>query len=182
MEKVNVYYLDIVEILDIGEGSRVCIDCTDTLDEKEGLFVGNTSSGYIFVLSENRIAKNYLPRPFRINVGAIHQYIYLGENTSYLSDLKPGQKIAVYSNNNQNREITIGRIKIEKRNFLRVICSDKIMTISATLQNAESVYLEEETKGILSISELKLGDKIKCYKDEAGRHLGKSIDEYIKEI
>lgn len=182
MEDVNICFLDVVEILDIGEGSRVCIDFTDCLDEKEGVFVGNTSSGYIFILSENRIAKNYLPRPFRINGGAIHQYIYFGENTSYLSDLNPGQKITVYGDDNQNREITIGRIKIEKRNFLRIICSDKIINISATLQNAESVYLEEENKGIISISELKLGDKIKCYKDEAGRHLGKSIDEYIIEI
>lgn len=176
----NISFIEVIDIQDLGEGSRVCVDFTDSFNKDEGVFIGNTSEGYVFVMSENREAKDYLPRPFRINAGAIHQYILLGNKTAYLSDLKSSMKIPVV-NNDDFREMIIGRIKIEKRNFLRITCKCEDKIISATFQNAESVYLLEEQKNIIRINELKVGDKIKCYSDVPGRHLGDKIEEFINE-
>lgn len=173
-------YYEVTEIIEIGEGSRVCIDFADVIEPDEGAFVGNTSAGYVFVLSENRQAVNYKPRPFRINAGAVHQYVLLGEKTAYLSDIVPGTKITLF-NKLGSREVTIGRVKIEKRNFVRLVAKADENEISATLQLVESVYLMEESRGIIPLTELKIGDAIKCYADKPGRHLGDSIEEYIVE-
>lgn len=182
MDEKSIHHFEVIDIQEIGEGSRVCIDLVDVVEPDEGVFVGNTSSGYIFVLSENREAKNYKPRPFRINVGAIHQYILLdGKKTVYLSDITSRDKIEVY-NETSKKEIAIGRVKIEKRKFVRIIAKIDTIEISATFQEAESVYLMEESKGIISILELKIGDKIKCMIDKPGRHLGERIEEYIVEV
>jgi len=153
----------------------------DILEPDEGIFVGNTSNGYVFILSENRQSASYPPRPFRINVGAVHQYILLGEKTSYLSDLKPGSKIPVCKDGGI-REVAIGRMKIEKRPFIRLVCKGEGAEISATVQNAESVCFMEEKRGVVSIKELHVGDKVRCFKDIAGRHLGERLDEYIYEV
>lgn len=182
MDEKSINYFEVTDIKEMGEGSRVCIDLVDVIEPDEGVFVGNKSLGYVFVLSENREAKNYKPRPFRINAGAIHQYILLdGNKTVYLSEIAPGDKIEV-CNESSKREIAIGRVKVEKRKFVRINANMDKIEISATLQQAESVYLMEESRGIISILELKIGDKIKCMLDKPGRHLGESIDEFIVEV
>ena len=176
----NIKCFEVAQIQEMGEGTRVCLDFIDVIEPNEGVFVGNTSQGYVFILSENREAKEYKPRPFRVNVGAINQYILLGEKTAYLSDLNVGDKIPVYSEN-ENREVVIGRKKLEKRTFLRVVARLDDIEISVNLQNAESVYVYEESKGITSINGLEIGDKIKVYIDKPGRHLGNRVEEYIVE-
>lgn len=180
LKEEKIKYFEVVEIQEMGEGTRVCLDFIDVIEPNEGVFIGNTSQGYIFILSENREAKEYKPRPFRVNVGAINQYVLLGEKTAYLSDMNVGDKIPVYSEE-EKREVVLGRKKLEKRNFLRVVTRTGDIEISVNLQNAESVYVYEESKGIVSINCLEIGDKVKVYIDKMGRHLGNRVEEYIVE-
>ncbi|WP_226037176.1 3-dehydroquinate synthase II [Aquibacillus saliphilus] len=166
----------------IGEGSRVCIDFIDQLNSDEGILVGNTGNGYIAVLSENRTTETYPARPFRVNCGALHQYLYLGDGkTTYLSEVKPGLEVLVLKNG-QTRKVAVGRVKIEKRQFLRVVCHYQGTEISATLQDSDSVHILTAEQSEKSIDNLKVGDSILCYPDQPGRHLGESIEEEISEF
>lgn len=173
-------YFEVTEIKEIGEGMRVCLDFIDLLDHKDGLYVGNTGYGYIKVLSENRSSADYPPRPFRINCGAFHQYVFQQEKSRYLHEIKPGEELVV-TGDSMKRQLSVGRIKIEKRPFFRLECRSEQGTISATLQKSSSVFLNEKAKGEVSILDLQVGDQISCLQDTPGRHLGEKIDETIIE-
>ncbi|GGM33395.1 hypothetical protein GCM10011351_19290 [Paraliobacillus quinghaiensis] len=173
----------VVSVTPIGMGTRMCLDVIDELDPLEGIFVGNTGNGYLLVLSENRSTETYPPRVFRMNGGAIHQYLHLGENkTTYLSEVKPGLEVPIWKGN-EFRKVAVGRVKVEKRPFLRIVCQIEgtEQEISATLQQADSVHVlttEGEAKAVLDLEE---GDRIVCYPDQPGRHLGEKIEEEINE-
>ncbi|MFG6150157.1 3-dehydroquinate synthase II [Halobacillus sp. B23F22_1] len=171
--------MEVTKIEEIGEGRRVCLDFIDILYSSDGLYIGNTGHGYLKVLAENRESKDYPARPFRINCGSFHQYLYQSGKTYYLHELTPGEKLIL--SGEEEREVAIGRVKIEKRPFVRVECKSSDGTISATLQNSSSVYLQEESEGEISILDVKEGQKVMGLRDEPGRHLGQRIDEEIVE-
>ncbi|WP_407272501.1 3-dehydroquinate synthase II [Radiobacillus sp. PE A8.2] len=178
---MNIQEAEVIKIEKVGIGTRICIDVVDNLDPLEGALVGNTGHGYLMVLSENRSTKTYPARPFRINCGALHQYIYLGEEqTIYLSEMKPGMRLPIV-NKGQARMVAVGRVKAEKRELIRVVCKIADKEISATLQASDSVHVLSN-KLAQSVETLELGDKILCLPDEPGRHLGKKIEEEIWEI
>lgn len=168
----------IAEIKDMGDGTRVEIDFIDILRENEGVLVGDTSKGYVCVLAEVRETETYPPRPFRVNVGAIHQYIYVGNNeTKYLSEIQPGDKICV-TDGNSERMVTVGRVKMESRPFIRLQLENGIST---TLQNADSVFIRGENKA-LHLVETKPQVSVLCVKsDVLARHKGKATIEDIEE-
>ncbi|WP_138420126.1 3-dehydroquinate synthase II [Aquibacillus sediminis] len=172
---------EVVAIERVGLGTRVCLDMIDTLDPLEGIAVGNTGHGYLIVLSENRATETYPARPFRINGGAIHQYISFGENkTTYLSEVKPGMEVPILKDN-QIRKVTVGRVKVEKRKFIRVVCQTETGQISATLQESDSVHVLTEQGKAKAVVDLEVGDQIMAIPDEPGRHLGEKIEEEIEE-
>ncbi|MYL53843.1 3-dehydroquinate synthase [Pontibacillus yanchengensis] len=173
-------YMGITNITEVGEGMRVCLDFIDYLKPNEGVYVGNTGHGYIKVLSENRSSEGYPPRAFRINVGAFHQYLFQEEKTLYLDEVNPGEKVWL-TDEEESRSLAVGRVKIEKRPFVRVECKMDQGSISATLQYSPSVHLLEKTKGETSVLNLKVGDQVLCLQDKPGRHLGEQVDEEIIE-
>lgn len=173
-------YFQIKEIKEIGEGMRVCIDFVDILKPEEGLYVGNTGHGYIRVLSENRKSEGYPARPFRLNAGSFHQYLHQPDKTRYLAELNPGEELVV-TDGTGSRTISVGRVKIEKRPLLRVVCEKDGHIISATVQKSSSVWMAEKEKGQFPLQELKEGDFVACFPDTPGRHLGEKIEETIIE-
>ncbi|SIS75837.1 3-dehydroquinate synthase II [Salimicrobium salexigens] len=173
-------YMKVTKIEEIGEGMRVCLDFVDILKPSDGVFVGNTGHGYIKVLAENRESEGYPARPFRINAGALHQYVRQGEQTKYLHECQAGEEVSV-TDGEKERMIALGRVKIEKRPLLRVECTDGEKLISATLQKSASVYVNEKEKGECPLLELKTGQEILAVSDEPGRHLGTKVDEEIIE-
>ncbi|SDM45912.1 3-dehydroquinate synthase II [Sediminibacillus halophilus] len=179
-ECVKTTYVEVIETKQVGEGMRVCIDFVDSLQEEEGLYIGNTGHGYLKVLSENRQSDGYPPRPFRINCGGFHQYLYQEKESQYLQEIKPGESLTV-SSPQGDRSISVGRVKIERRPFIRVSCQGDEGIVSATLQSSTSVYVQEAEKGAVSVLDLKKGDRIAGRMDKPGRHLGKKIDEFIEE-
>lgn len=165
------------EKMDMGEGARVEIDLVDILNENEGVLVGDSAKGFVCVLAETRETKTYPPRPFRVNAGAIHQYVYVGNNeTKYLSELKAGDSVVVTDGTNE-RMVRIGRVKIEKRKFERIVLESGV---SATLQVADSVFVlgERKAEHFCNISSESIG-----YYEMAdvARHKGKVIEETIVE-
>ena len=111
----NIDFAIVMEVAPIEIGSRCCVDFVDELSPNEGLFIGNTSSGFIKVLSENIGTETYPSRCFRVNSGAIHQYCYLGEKTIYLFEISPPETIIVHLDESY-RKVAVGRVMIEKRN------------------------------------------------------------------
>ncbi|WP_263622404.1 3-dehydroquinate synthase II [Halobacillus halophilus] len=172
-------YIEVTKVEEIGEGMRVCLDFIDVLNPEDGLYIGNTGHGYVKVLSENRESDGYPPRPFRINCGAFHQYLYQEGKTSYLHELNPGESLVL--SGKEDRELPLGRVKVEKRPFLRVECQTEEGMISATLQKSSSVYVMEEEKGELPLLSLEAGHRLLGIKDKPGRHLGEQVDEVIWE-
>ncbi|QSS99714.1 3-dehydroquinate synthase [Pontibacillus sp. ALD_SL1] len=178
--KGQTQYFEVTKIIEVGEGMRVCLDFTDILAPAEGLFVGNTGHGYVHVLSENRETGDYPARPFRINCGAFHQYLHQGDRMLYLHEVTPGEPLTL-SSLEVEIDRYVGRVKIEKRPFVRVECEGQDGMISATLQNSSSVFVREESEGELSVQDLTVGQRILCLPDEPGRHLGERIEETIFE-
>ncbi|GAE94392.1 3,7-dideoxy-D-threo-hepto-2, 6-diulosonate synthase [Gracilibacillus boraciitolerans JCM 21714] len=141
--ETNLQEAAVIRIESIGEGSRVCLDFVDHLEPTEGILLGNTGHGYLFVLAENRTTDTYPARPFRINSGAIHHYVVREEGkTAYLAELKPGDKLTVINGKGGGtRQVALGRVKIEKRPLMRVVTRVANNEVSATLQEADSVHL-----------------------------------------
>ena len=168
----------IIESIDMGEGTRAEIDFIDILGEDEGVLVGNTGTGFVLVLAETRTTDTYPPRPFRVNVGAIHQYIYLGNNiTKYVSEIKPGDRIVV-TNGISEHLVSVGRVKIEKRPIRRIQLENGI---SASLQIADSVFLKGKDK---SLHFVELNDEdiiISIPSTTIARHKGEEVNEFIIE-
>ncbi len=176
-------YCEIEAIEPIGEGTRVCLDFGDVLDPEEGVFVGDSGHGYFLVLSENQPSATYPARPFRVNCGAIHHYMLLdGERTSYLSELKSESAVpVVHATAGTQRLVPLGRIKMEKRPLVRVIARHEGQRISATLQSADSVRLHTQARGAVDLPSLKVGDAVLFTPDLPGRHLGRRVEEFIRE-
>ncbi len=175
MEYVSSAIKDIVEM---GEGSRVEVDFIDVLNEDEGILVGDTARGFFLVLAETRETDTYPPRPFRVNAGSIHQYVCVTDGkTKYLSELKSGDKVLV-TNGKSERYVTVGRIKIEKREFIQIRLENEV---TATLQKADSVHIAGSRKAVHLI-ECKTEDEVVVVKsDSIARHKGDIVQEEIKE-
>ncbi len=175
---MNTVSSKIKEIRDMGVGSRVEIDFVDILDEDEGVLVGDTARGFFLVLAETRETDTYPPRPFRVNAGSIHQYIYVDDGkTKYLSELRSGDTVLV-TNTHEERYVSVGRVKIEKREFIHVVLENDI---TATLQKADSVHIAGE-KGALHLIESTIGDDVVFIEsDKIARHKGEAVQEEIIE-
>lgn len=167
----------------IGMGDRVCIDTVSKLCPDEGMLIGSTSAGGILVSSEN----HYLPymelRPFRVNAGAIHSYIFCENNTTkYLSELKVGDKVLVVNTQGRARITSVGRIKMERRPMLLVECEGpEQKKINVIVQDDWHIRLLGEKDIVRNATELKKGDTLVGIIEESGRHLGVKITETIVE-
>lgn len=171
----------LMAIEEIGEGTRVCLDFVDVLEADEGVLVGNTGHGYLLLLSEHMQTATYPPRPFRVNAGAIHQYLLLdGDNVCYLSDVKAGMLVPVWRKNGESRLVAIGRIKVEKRPLVRLCLHQDGVDISATLQLSDSIRLAG-CDGSIAMLDTVVQDTLLCRSDQPGRHIGARIEEYIRE-
>lgn len=168
----------IIKISNVGIGTRVSIDLIDELKQDEGLLIGNTMSGFVLVLSEFKDTEYAPARPFRINCGSIHQYIYIDEDkVRYLSEIRPGDLLTVVSKRGK-RQVAVGRIKKEKREMKRIELGNNI---SATLQDVETLNLLNEKP--LRLIDCKINDNVLVKKGNmSATHRGERVEEYIEEI
>src|SRR3989454_6377590 len=93
-EDVSLVRAAVTSIRPIGLGDRVCVDTCSLLRDGEGMLVGNSSAGLFLVHAETVETGYVAARPFRVNAGAVHAYIYLpGGKTKYLSELRAGDEV-----------------------------------------------------------------------------------------
>ncbi|HOO72334.1 MAG TPA: 3-dehydroquinate synthase II [Spirochaetota bacterium] len=182
-EKVPLEVLEVVKVVQIGIGDRVCVDTCSNLNLGEGLLVGNSSQGLFLVHAENIENPYVAPRPFRINAGAVHSYARVpGDRTRYLGELKTGDPVLIVSSNGTTCNAYVGRSKIEKRPLLVVYAADTTgREISVVLQNAETIRLTTPDGNALSVAKLKKGDRVLGYTEKGGRHFGMAVEESIQE-
>ena len=166
-----------------GVGERVCIDLIERLEIGEGMVIGSNSSSLVLVHGET-IKSEYVPsRPFRVNAGSIHSYVLMADgNTKYLSELSAGDEIAVISHSGEMRKSYIGRLKIEKRPFLIIrFISKNDNEGQIILQQAETVRIVGGSGGLISVTDLKIGDKIMVRNDNQMRHVGNALSGEMNE-
>ena len=182
IEHIDLQPLVVTEVKHIGMGARACIDTTGLMAQDEGMLVGSTSDGGIFVCSET----HYLPymnlRPFRVNAGAVHSYIWMPEDKAeYLTDLKAGSKVLCINTQGEARELSVGRVKIEVRPLLLIRGEVGNKEISVIVQDDWHIRIMGAEGNPLNATEIKPGTKLLAYTCDAGRHVGIKIKETIIE-
>src|SRR5436309_10778735 len=112
-EDVSLVRAAVTSIRPIGLGDRVCVDTCSLLRDGEGMLVGNSSSGLFLVHAETAETGYVAARPFRVNAGAVHAYIYLpGAKTQYLSELRAGDEVLAVDSQGAARAAIVGRGKV----------------------------------------------------------------------
>ncbi|HZS74304.1 MAG TPA: 3-dehydroquinate synthase II [Candidatus Nitrosotalea sp.] len=174
----------ILEIKEVGNGERVCVDTASILGRGEGMLIGSRSN-FLFLVHNESVGSSFTsPRPFRVNAGAVHCYTLSPDGTTnYLSELETGSEVLVINSHGKARRATVGRSKIESRPMLMIKAQigDEVGGIIA--QNAETIRFVRPNGHLVSVTHLKKGDIVLAYsKPATGRHFGMEVDdEYIVE-
>lgn len=181
-KKMNLVEAEIIETKHLGMGERACVDTTSILDEGEGMLVGSTSTGGLLMCAEVYYLPYMNKRPFRVNAGAVHSYLWGPNNVvEYLSDLRAGSKVLAVTTDGTAREVNVGRIKTEVRPLLLIKAKVADEEINVIVQDDWHIRLYGADKSVLHVTELKKGTKVLAYVCEPGRHVGVKIDETITE-
>jgi len=174
----------IIEIQEVGDGERVCVDTASMLNRGEGMLIGSRAN-FLFLVHNESVGSSFTsPRPFRVNAGAVHCYTLAPDGTTkYLSELETGVEILVLDSKGKARRAAVGRCKIEKRPMLMIKAKvgDEIGGIIA--QDAETIRFVKPNGQLVSVTHLKKGDSVIVHaKAATGRHFGMEVsDEYILE-
>jgi len=181
-EKVELIRAKVTAIIPVGMGDRVAVDTTSLFKRGEGMLVGNSSAGMILVHAETEESPYVASRPFRVNAGAVHMYTRVpGGKTVYLCELEAGKEVMAYDIDGNGRAVVVGRAKIERRPMLLIEAEYNGKKLSAVLQNAETIRVVGGDGSLISVVDLKEGDEILGYVEEAGRHFGMKVEETILE-
>jgi 3-amino-4-hydroxybenzoic acid synthase len=182
--RVPISTATILNTSPIGMGHRGCIDLATIFSPTEGMIVGSTSQGGLLCCPEVFFLPYMELRPFRVNAGAVHSYVYAtGDRTNYLTELRAGVPAMVVGTDGRVREVPVGRIKIEIRP-LRLIEAqfDTGEKVNVVLQDDWHVRIFSAEGQPLNITELAPGDRVLGHVATPGRHVGIPVDETIEEV
>ena len=179
---IELHPLLVSGVQNVGMGFRACIDTTGMMTQEEGMIVGSTSHGGIFICSET----HYLPymnlRPFRVNAGAIHSYVWMpNDSAEYLSDLAAGSRVLCVDTAGRARELTVGRVKIEVRPLLLIKGAAAGQEINVIVQDDWHIRVMGADGQPRNASLIRPGDELLGYVCEPGRHVGIKVNETIIE-
>lgn len=181
-EKTALTIAEIIDVIPVGMGDRVCVDTCTSMIPGEGMLVGNSSSTLFLVHAETVSNPYVAPRPFRINAGAVHAYTRVpGGKTRYLSELEAGDQILINDFKGNTTTGIVGRLKIEKRPMMLIKAKIGDQQVTTIVQNAETIRMTSPEGKPVSVVALKKGDKILVAVEECGRHFGHKIEETITE-
>ena len=174
----------IIEIKEVGDGERVCVDTASMLHKGEGMLIGNRSNFFFLVHNESVGSSFTSPRPFRVNAGAVHCYTLAPDGTTnYLSEVETGSEVLILNSKGNARRVTVGRSKIERRPMLMIKAAIGNEIGGIIAQDAETIRFVKPNGQLISVTHLKKGDKVMVHaKPAMGRHFGMEVsDEYILE-
>ena len=174
----------IIEIKEVGDGERVCVDTASMLHKGEGMLIGNRSN-FLFLVHNESVGSSFTsPRPFRVNAGAVHCYTLSPDGTTnYLSEIETGSEVLILNSKGKARRVTVGRSKIERRPMLMIKASADGEIGGIIAQDAETIRFVKSNGQLVSVTHLKKGDIVMVHaKPATGRHFGMEVsDEYILE-
>lgn len=128
---------EVVEVRHTGLGHRVCVDTTSLMTAEEGLVVGSTGWGGLFVCSETHFLPHMNLREFRVNAGGVHSYVWTPEGRAlYLSEIQAGSEVLCVDRNGTARVVVVGRAKIERRPLLQIVCRVPTGALPAGIREA----------------------------------------------
>ena len=166
-------------------GDRVCVDTCSLMQAGEGMLVGSQSFALFLVHSETEESPYVEARPFRVNAGAVHAYILVGDKTKYLAEISSGDEVLIVNADGKVRKAVVGRAKIERRPLILVEAEVDVdgekRKCSIILQNAETIKLVGKDKKPISVVSLKEGDEVLVHLTAAGRHFGMAVEETVRE-
>jgi 3-dehydroquinate synthase II/3-amino-4-hydroxybenzoic acid synthase len=174
--------LEVTRAVPVGMGHRGCVDTATLFGPDEGMIVGSTSSGGILVCAE----VHYLPymnlRPFRVNAGAVHSYVFGAEETAYVTDLRAGERAHAVSSDGRFREVVVGRIKVELRPLRLIEARHGDVTVNVLLQDDWHVRVMSSDGKPLNLTEVRPGAHLLGHVCAPGRHVGIKVSEEISEF
>ena len=174
----------IIQIKEVGDGERVCVDTASMLHKGEGMLIGSRSN-FLFLVHNESVGSSFTsPRPFRVNAGAVHCYTLSPDGTTnYLSEVETGSEVLIINSKGKARRATVGRSKIERRPMLMIKASANGEIGGIIAQDAETIRFVKPNGQLVSVTHLKKGDTVMVYSKKAtGRHFGMEVDdEYILE-
>ena len=181
-EKFELLPAKVKRVEPLGLGDRVCVDTCSSMNQGEGMLVGNSSQALFLVHSESVENPFVNTRPFRVNAGPVHAYIRLADGqTKYLSEIRSGDGVLVVNFEGKTYPAVVGRAKVEKRPLALVEAEENGQNISVILQNAETIRLTQPCGKGVSLVDLKEGSEVLVYREGSARHFGVQIDETIIE-
>ncbi len=184
MGKLPLSHARVTKVKELEMGDRVCVDTCTLMSPGEGMLIGSQSFALFLVHSESEESPYVAARPFRVNAGAVHAYILVGDKTRYLSELHSGDEVLIVNADGAVRKSVVGRVKIEKRPLMLVEAEVDTPSgkrkCSTILQNAETIKLMGKDRPI-SVVELKEGDEVLVHLTEGARHFGTAIEEMVIE-
>jgi 3-dehydroquinate synthase II len=182
-EDVFLVTAKVAEVVPLGMGDRVCVDTCTWIEGSRGMLVGNGSAGLFLVCAENVPNPYVLPRPFRVNAGAVHSYCRVpGGRTAYLSELAAGSGVLLADGTGKGEIAFVGRVKVERRPLVLVrALSPSGSEHSIVLQNAETIRLVGPGGTSTSVARIGAGDEVLLMEERAGRHFGVAVEETIRE-
>ncbi|MBI5905055.1 MAG: 3-dehydroquinate synthase II [Deltaproteobacteria bacterium] len=174
---------EVAEIVPLGMGDRVCVDTCTWIEGSRGMLVGNGSAGLFLVCAENVPNPYVLPRPFRVNAGAVHSYCRVpGGRTAYLSELAAGSGVLLVDASGKGEVAWVGRVKVERRPLVLIrAVAPSGNEHSVVLQNAETIRLVGPGGAATSVARIAVGDRILLMEERSGRHFGVAVEETIRE-
>lgn len=180
--QIDLHELTVTNVEHVGMGSRVCVDTTSLMSKREGMIVGSKSLGGIFVCSETHPLPYMDLRPFRVNAGASHSYVWApGDKTLYLSELEAGREVLCVDVDGNARSVTVGRSKVEERPLLLIEAEYENKKLNVMLQDDWHVRVMGPDGEPINITEIEPGDKVLGHVTDPGRHVGVKVDEDIME-
>ncbi|TGE32238.1 3-dehydroquinate synthase [Desulfosporosinus sp. Sb-LF] len=180
--KVELKPLTVAEVRHIGMGMRSCIDTTGLMTKDEGMLIGSTSQGGIFVCSETHFLPYMNLRPFRVNAGAIHSYVWMPNDAAeYLTDLSAGSEVLCVNTKGEVRRLSVGRIKTEVRPLLLIRGEADGKQINVIVQDDWHIRIMGADGQPKNASMIKPGDQLLAYVSDPGRHVGIKVNETILE-
>jgi 3-dehydroquinate synthase II/3-amino-4-hydroxybenzoic acid synthase len=147
------------------------------------MLVGSTSQGGLLCCPEVFFLPYMELRPFRVNAGAVHSYVYnFGNRTDYMSELRAGSPIMLVDHTGATRRASVGRMKTEVRP-LRLIEAEfqNGERVNVIMQDDWHVRIFSDDAKPLNITELRAGHKVLGHVALPGRHVGIKVDEHIIE-
>lgn len=183
LEKLDIQTATVIQSEFVGMGHRSCLDLTTLFSESEGILVGSTSSGGLLCCSEVFHLPYMEKRPFRVNAGSVHSYVFnCGDTTNYMTELCSGSSIMVVDQSGKTRRSTVGRVKTEIRplRLIEVEFENKERA-NIIMQDDWHVRVFNDEGNPANITHLKKGDKVLGYYTKPGRHVGIRIEEDIRE-